>query len=49
MNEELSYLSYKEAEVYGVKKQIMIIQVTESSDLKCVKEKINIGKPLNVR
>ena len=44
MDEELSNSSYKEADVYGVKNEI---QVIDSSDLKCVKEDINIAKPQN--
>ena len=47
MDEELSNLSYKGAKVYGVKNEILITQVIDSSDLKCVKEEINIAKPQN--
>ena len=36
------------AEVYGVKNERLIIQVIDSSDLKCAKEEINIAKQLNV-
>ena len=47
MDEELSNSSYKEAELYGVKNEILIIKVIDSSNLKCVKEEINIAKPQN--
>ena len=33
------------AEVYGVKNEILIIQVIDLSDLKSVKEEIDIAKP----
>ena len=45
MDEELSNLPYKGAELYGIKNKILIIQVTDSRDLKFAKEEINIGKP----
>ena len=47
MDNELSNLTYKGAEVYGVKNEILIIRVIDSSDLKCIKEEINIAKPQN--
>ena len=47
MDNELSNLTYKGAEVYGVKNEILIIWVIDSSDLKCIKEEINIAKPQN--
>ena len=47
MDNELSNLTYKVAEVYGVKNEILIIRVIDSSDLKCIKEEINIAKPQN--
>ena len=47
MDNELSNLTYKGAEVYGVKNEILIIRVKDSSDLKCIKEEINIAKPQN--
>ena len=47
MDNELSNLTYKGAEVYGVKNEILIIQVIDSSDLKCIKEEINTAKPQN--
>ena len=46
MVEELSNLSHKAGGVHGVKNEILIIQVTDSSDLKCVKEEINIVNPI---
>ena len=45
MDEKLYNLSYKEAEVNGEKKEILIIQGIESSDLKGVKAEIKIAKP----
>ena len=47
MDNELSNLTYKGAEVYGVKNEILIIRVIDSSDLKCIQEEINIAKPQN--
>ena len=47
MDNELSNLTYKGAEVYGVKNEILIIRVIDSSDLKCIKEEINTAKPQN--
>ena len=49
MDQELSDSSV--AEVYRVKDETLIIQVIDSSDLKCVKEEIDTPKPVykNVR
>ena len=48
MYQEVSSSSFKAAKVYGVKKnEILIIQVIDSSDLKCVKDQINIVKLQN--
>ena len=47
MDEELSSLPSKGAEVYGVKNEILIIKVIDSSDLKCAKDEINIAVPQN--
>ena len=47
MDEELSSLSYKGAEVYGIKNEILMIQVIDPSDLKCVKEEVNIAEAQN--
>ena len=44
MDQELSDSSV--AEVYRVKDEILIIQVIDSSDLKCVKEEIDTPKPV---
>ena len=44
MAENLSNLSYKGAELYGIKNEILIIRVIDSRDLKFAKEEINLGK-----
>ena len=47
MDDELFSLSYKGAEVYGVKNEILIIQVIDLSDWKCKIEESNIAKSQN--
>ena len=48
MDQEVSSSLFKAAKVHGVKKnEILIIQVIDSSDLKYVKEQINIVKLQN--
>ena len=45
MDEELSNLSYISDSGIWSQNGILIIQVIVSSDLKCVREEVNIAKP----